>query len=66
MNSTFYYAIITYRIIIIGDDDMKAFKKPLLTFILGILVTSMAGVFAYSYVADQISYTTDKNENIKN
>lgn len=45
---------------------MKAFKKPLLTFILGILVTCITGVFAYSYVADQISYTTDKNENIKN
>lgn len=43
----------------------RIIKNNIFGFILGLLVAGTVGVFAYSYVADQISYTTDKNENIK-
>lgn len=43
----------------------KIIKNNIFGFILGVLLTGVAGVFAYSYIADQISYTTSKNENVK-
>ena len=48
---------------------MKNFKEKkgiIILLIIGVIVASSITVFAYSYFANQVSYTTDKNSNVTN
>ena len=45
---------------------LKNNSKLIVGFIVGVIVASSITVFAYSYFANQVSYTTDNNSNVTN